>query len=1677
SAAEGILSAEFKLSGDTGRLDYEAELTSAGARYGRLGEVALAAKAAGNFASVRVSGLEIRTAAGSVKGAFTADLKRPSLAGVALEWTDLDPDRVLPLVFPGAASLPSLGSLVSGRFDGRAEPISPRGIEGLAWLRLVPGPADEMSPAGRRLLRPSGQVDLSAARGEVAVAAARLDAAGVALSAEGRVGLGGDIEGRFSARADDLRGTLDELRSAGLAVPAGPRAAFDPEALTGALSLSGTVRGRRGDLDVSARLEGAGLGYRGMEGNLLAETRIVKKPEGFEGSLSGRASVEDLAGLGRAGLEIEAGVAPGRFDVASFELRSGPGSLTGRGRLDLARRTFAASLHGEGIRLEPFRSLLPPGSEPGGALEIRLEAEGAMAAPRGTLVLAVEQARFGSISASAVEVEAETDGGSAEIGFSGTGLTFGAAGAPPEAGPAANPVADIEGRLRASGDLSDPDGLAAELEISRLAVAVGPQELSNPEPLRIGLDKGTVRVESLRLTGGAGEVSVSGTAGPVGGPAAVEGRIVADIDAAAFAPFLPGLLVGGRLRSDIAAGGRLDDPSLSGEISLENAYVRPEDFPLVLSGLSAVVSLDGSRLSIERFEGTANGSPLEVGGGLEGLLSSAPLSGRVTVEARSLALNYPPGLLTSSDIALALTGEGSDWTLGGRMTILQGLFREDISVGGRILGFGSYRWTASESELPAFVRDIRLDISVETAEPIVISNNLAEVALSADLRVAGNPGLPLFSGRLRNAGVGEIVFNERRFTLETLRLDLLGQRVPDPQIEIVAHAGITHNIEPLDVDLRLYGRSSDLRYSLTSTPPRSKEDLSLILLTGRSLEEVRGNAIDTLATQTVQFFSSPIASPVTRALERALGVEDVSIEPLLISSETDPGARLTLRKKISDAAALTYSIDITSTQDQTLVLSYKVRKNVSLQAFRRDNGSYGASVRHSIPIRLGPGRDAAPDPGGASRPVITGVSLEGEPLLPERTVKDALGRLREGRPFLYARLRDAVDRLIRAYKERGFVNAGVRSAVSTSEDGSRAEVGIALSPGRPARFDYRGDRVPARVRRAVRRAWTGLLPESVNLDESRRLILERLRKKRFYQAEVEAVKIGNGGETVYRITVAKGPRYRFGHLEVEGNRALSTEEIGGAADGYPQAAYKGLWNLVFDQRAAVDAIRNAYRRIGHSETKIGAPLIETDPAARTVGVRLSVEEGPRRTVRNVAFEGNASLSDGELGEVIEIAEGAPYDPGLVPREENSVLAFYRSRGHQEAEIKLDALPTPNGSGVDLVFTVHEGPVYKVGGLLVRGARRSREGLILKTARIDEGDVFSFESLAMGQKRLYDLGVYHAVDISARDAEAKGPEVPVTLDVTEEPPLTLTYAARYNSEDGLEGQAELALVNLLGRGRTGFLSYRRSAKLWDARLSVKFPYLLGLRGDTRFTLSASRERREAYISEELAGSAGYDARVFGEFDMSLDYRLSRVREKEPDAALFGPPAVLSELSLGVVRDRRDDRFDPRDGSFLSLGLTGAPKVFGSEKPYGKIFAQFSTYRGLGKGVSWASNLRLGAAAFRDVPLASRLFYAGGGTSIRGFAQDRVGPIDPVTGLPAGGRFVLLVNQELRVPLFWIFRGVVFYDAGNVYESFGDLTRLALRQGIGLGLRAQSPVGLVRFDCGFNPFRRPGESAVA
>jgi outer membrane protein assembly factor BamA len=124
--------------------------------------------------------------------------------------------------------------------------------------------------------------------------------------------------------------------------------------------------------------------------------------------------------------------------------------------------------------------------------------------------------------------------------------------------------------------------------------------------------------------------------------------------------------------------------------------------------------------------------------------------------------------------------------------------------------------------------------------------------------------------------------------------------------------------------------------------------------------------------------------------------------------------------------------------------------------------------------------------------------------------------------------------------------------------------------------------------------------------------------------------------------------------------------------------------------------------------------------------------------------------------------------------------------------------------------------------------------------------------------------------------------------------------------------------------------------------------------------------------------------------------------------------------------------------------------------------------------FATGVRIGLSSGiggDSVPKSER-FFAGGSASMRGFGQNAVGPIG-TDRTPLGGEAMLVLNNELRVPLIKLVDGVAFADIGNVFRRVTDFSLTDIRKSAGIGLRVRTPWVLLRTDYGFVLDPRPGE----
>ena len=1225
----------------------------------------------------------------------------------------------------------------------------------------------------------------------------------------------------------------------------------------------------------------------------------------------------------------------------------------------------------------------------------------------------------------------------------------------------------VDGEINLRGSLHEITQLELEGKISRLLLSISKLALRNDQPLHFSLKEGTLSLEEARFSGEQASVRIAGDIDLIP-QRELDVRLSAELDHRVLGIFVSNVVSGGVSSWELSLKGPLNNPTINGIGEIKDGFFQLRTIPVAASNVTGRIEFSSHTITLSSLQGVVNGGPFN----LQGKLNYSNFkvdSAELRLSASNVQLNYPEGLFSQSNATILLEGKGRSWLLSGDIKLLQALYRENIYPGSRLISSLLTRQPRMMERHPATLQNLRLDIGFSTIDSIIIDNNMADLEMYGDLRITGTGLNPIVSGRISMRHTGVVVFGEHRYQIERAIIDFLGTEQLDPHLDVVATTKLRHKYDELEIKLTLSGPLSNLTYSLSSFPPRSEEELASLLITGRGLDEVKSETADIIGKQMLLYFASPVASPLTKQLQRLLRVEEVTIEPINIATEEDPGARFTFTKRVSDDVAVTYSIDVSNSQLQTWLLDYNISRNFSIRSFRRDDGSYGSSFRHrfaigSKPLILPKAAQELP-----ARQLIKGVELEGDLLLARQIVSKKIRPLKIGSPFDYRKLYQAMEDLIALYKNNGYLNAVITPTIKY-ENNRDVYITLHILPQKPVSVIYAGDPLPKKLKKRIIDSWDGRLLEDTTLMEAKSLILDHLQRRGFYDAAVRAEKRAETNRTTFAFYIRKGPQYRVRNFTVRDNKFINSKTIRKLIKGLPNTGSSGLWALIYDFGQAKEAMESLYEDNGFLKAVVNPPQVEVNRQQQLVDIVLTIEEGPQSRINSVEFKGNEVFSSEQLPKGLQLITGRIFRPYLLSTDRNHLFNLYRTKGYQEVEIEVEVLPSPNSRDVNIVYNITEGIQHIIAEIEMVGNQRTPDYVILRELKFKKGDVLNLASLSLSQKRLYDTGIFNTVQIYSKPLAGKRGQDRVIIEIQEKVNFAVTYGLRYNSELKLEGFGELSLYNIFGRGRNGLIYYRQNNREKDLRLSLKDPYLLGRRLPTIYSFYYNEMIKASFVIEEIGFSVQQQKELPHDFSLSYLYSFHKIHTYN----FFDFSLFLSKLSTFLVRDTRDFKMDPQRGSFFSVSFTYSPEFLGSDLTFISIFGQVSFYQPLFSNVVWASNYRVGLAdAFDQVLIPSERFFTGGGNSIRGFERDMVGPLNPYDLTAEGGEALFIMNQELRFPIHKWLRGVAFYDMGNVYSSLSDFNPFDARHSIGFGLRLDTRFSLIRLDYGINLFPRPGE----
>jgi len=1263
--------------------------------------------------------------------------------------------------------------------------------------------------------------------------------------------------------------------------------------------------------------------------------------------------------------------------------------------------------------------------------------------------------------------------------------------------------AQLSGRVSAEAEVAaasaDIDAIKGQITFHEVDVAFSGLNLAQQQASLITIAGGAAQIEQLNLSGSAGEIHASGNVGLVG-DRALNVDVDGGINVAAASLLTDQIHAEGDSALKLMARGTIADPEITGSVDLVNARAVSDEPNVAAENINAHVNLEGEQIVLTRLEADVNGGTLKGSGNVtlgEGMLSDVNLE----ISAMDIAYDAPLDLRSISDSNIKITKNGDDILVSGQVTIDEAGLTGDINFDtGLLAAMTARRKLDLTEERNPLLERIRFNIDVNTATPILVDNNLAKAEVEADLTVVGTPYETGLLGELTLVEGSEIRLNERRYETERGVLTFADERRIFPAFDLLLNT----TAGSYDVTIAVTGTPGDTETTLTSSPSLPEPDIMALLVTGRTLDQMRGEEYEVARAQVLSYLAGRVGSSLGRGLQQATGLSEVRLEPTLIAEEADPSARLTVGQELTDELKLVYSTNLTDSNDQIWVAEYDVTRRFQTRAVRQEDSSYRMDFRHDI--RFGgqpePRRSARPQPDVAEVTVNVPAGID------EALVRKEFG-IKAGDRYDFFEIRNGTQRVEKSFVDQGYLQSRVR--LERGAEADQARMTLTVTTGPRVDLQFMGVTPPGKVVEEVKTQWHRGVFDKQRADAGTDRLREWLMDDNYLQAKVE-YEIQTVSDQERRITfrIQPGTRSDKVVLAFEGASGIDPDELDKIVE-----QQKLERKLFTDPLVVTELLQRYYREQGYMAAEIDEPRYEYQgPLARVV---LPVREGPRFNARNVTVSGNSIYATDVLVSQLPVIAGQPFVPAAAENALEKIRDLYWSKGYNDIRSDYDLVVDRGTGNVDVAFSISEGRQSVIAGITIQGNKKVSEQLVRRQIQLIDAQPLDLSALARSRRNLYDTGAFSVVDITRKeaggDAQANPPApeaaasesstngaqaneqkpVEINVAVREVQPIQIRYGASYDTERGVGGIFDISNHNSLGKAREVGLRSRYDRQVHEGRLYINQPNLTYFPKTTgalyfREELNPETELTDPFDISRKGASIQQEKKLRDQYVLSYGYKLERVHTLMPvgDGTTIEEALTVSPLMTTLTRETRDEVLDATRGAFLAQAFQYSPGWLGADQPFIKYLGQYFHYFPLRAPTRkpftnemirprlvYATGVRLGLSqGFGGAVPRSERFYAGGSATLRGFGQNTVGPIGP-NRIPIGGEAMLVLNNEIRFPLMWILDGVTFVDIGNVFTTMRDFSVTDLRYSTGIGLRVRTPWVLLRGDYGIVLDPRPGE----
>ena len=482
----------------------------------------------------------------------------------------------------------------------------------------------------------------------------------------------------------------------------------------------------------------------------------------------------------------------------------------------------------------------------------------------------------------------------------------------------------------------------------------------------------------------------------------------------------------------------------------------------------------------------------------------------------------------------------------------------------------------------------------------------------------------------------------------------------------------------------------------------------------------------------------------------------------------------------------------------------------------------------------------------------------------------------------------------------------------------------------------------------------------------------------------------------------------------------------------------------------------------------------------TVHVFLKISEGKQYFLRSVEIQGNQTITDKTINKILEFIPKKPYNPVTANKNLSLVKQEYEQYGKLFSSIMItDKI----GDSVNVQIQVEEGPDVYIDTFFIEGLQNLGEDNVTREIAFKSGDLYKKEEIDLTKRRILQTGVFSYAGITPLPVAGSDTTVNVLIELRQFTPkqwsseggyFPIEYYRGVEPIPGIGGEIEWRNRSL-ARSTTNF-----SARvIVQGLLSEDYLYLIypkfGM--DMDFSNQWFLERRiptRIRLFYETFTNLGQE----GSLSPVMRYGLQLTSHKKFDKFSFIEIGLNWEQFIGFendqqeieqrtfkmkgLLDRSDDPLFPHNGYRLTGEVSQTGGILGGTRDYVKIDLGINKYIQIHKKIVLAGRVKYGMIfGWEDsTDVQYEKFYLGGSSSLRGWDMLKF-KVDE-NDMPNGDIIRLMMNWEIRFPLFWILGGELFIDGGYLTDSFRNQSIDQIEWDGGFGITLMTPLVPIRLD---------------